>query len=119
MRRRRLANQPHETGGCLPLLAAITGVATALQASSNTYPNGLTPQQQTAALWRLCTTFDEGKSSMRRKRIKKRTTPHNGKPGLDPSIAELAAVLEEIAAMDALPFVSSPPPRRRRRRCAT
>src|ERR1700681_2530368 len=39
------------------------------QASSNTYPNGLTPRQQMAALWRLCTTFDEGKSSMRRNRI--------------------------------------------------
>src|ERR1700681_2029686 len=89
------------------------------QASSNTYPNGLTPRQQTAALWRLCTTFDEGKSSMRRKRFKKRTTPHNGKPGLDPSIAELAAVLEQIAGMDALPLASSPRPRKGKRRCAT
>ena len=56
---------------------------------------------------------------MRRKRFKKRTTPHNGKPGLDPSIAELAAVLEQIAGMNALPLASPPPPRRRRRRCAT
>src|SRR6266852_1703195 len=120
MRRRRSANQPHETGGCLPLLAAITGVATALQASSNTYPNGLTPRQQTAALWRLCTTFDEGKSSMRRKPIK----AHNGKPVkdaapvMDPSLENLAAVLEQIARMDALPLASSPRRRRRRRRCA-
>src|SRR5471032_135526 len=57
--RGRAANQPHETGGCLPLLASITGVATAPQASSNTYPNGLTPRQQTAALWRLSTTHYE------------------------------------------------------------
>ena len=91
------------------------------QASSNTYPNGLTPRQQTAALWRLCTTFNEGKASMRRKRIKR----HNGKPVkdvapvLDPSLESLAAVLEQIAGMDALPLASSPPPRRRRRRCAT
>jgi hypothetical protein len=91
------------------------------QASSNTYPNGLTPRQQTAALWRLCTTSTKGKGSMRGKPIihKKRTTRHDGKPRLDPSIVELAAVLEAIAAMDALPLASSPPPRRRRRRCAT
>ena len=92
-----------------------------LQASSNTYPNGLTPRQQTAALRRLCTTFDEGKSSMRRKRINR----YNGKPVkdvapvLEPSLEKLAAVLVEIAGMDALPLASSPPPRRRRRRCAT
>jgi len=91
------------------------------QASSNTYPNGLTPRQQTAALWRLSTTFDEGKSSMRTKRIKS----HNGKSVkdvalvLDPSVENLAGVLVEIAGMDALPLASSPPPRRRRRRCAT
>src|SRR3984893_14174648 len=30
VRRRRAANQPHKTGGCLPLLASTTGVATAL-----------------------------------------------------------------------------------------
>jgi hypothetical protein len=58
---------------------------------------------------------------MRKKRIKR----HNGKPVkdaapmLDPSLENLAAVLEQIAAMDALPLASSPPPRRRRRRCAT
>jgi hypothetical protein len=58
---------------------------------------------------------------MRRKRIKR----HNGKsvkdvaPVLDPSLENLAAVLLEIARMDALPLASSPPPRRRRRRCAT
>jgi hypothetical protein len=58
---------------------------------------------------------------MRTKRIKS----NNGKPVkdsppvLDPSLEELAAVLVEIAAMDALPLASSPPPRRRRRRCAT
>src|ERR1700681_1209790 len=91
------------------------------QASSNTYLNGLTPRQQRAALWRLCTTFNEGKASMRRKRI----TRHNGKsvkdvaPVLDPSLVRMAAVLEAIASMDALPLASTPPPRRRRRRCAT
>ena len=58
---------------------------------------------------------------MRRKRIKR----HNGKPVmdaapvLDPSVEKLAAMLVEIAGMDALPLASSPPPRRRRRRCAT
>ena len=44
VRRRRAAKQPHKTGGCLPLLAASAGVATALPASSNTYPKGLTPR---------------------------------------------------------------------------
>jgi hypothetical protein len=58
---------------------------------------------------------------MPRKRIKR----HNGKPvkdGLpvfDPALVRLAAVLEQIASMDALPLAPSPPPRRRRRRCAT
>jgi hypothetical protein len=58
---------------------------------------------------------------MRRKPIKR----HHGKPAkgglpvLDPSLENLAMVLEAIAAMDALPLASSPPPRRRRRRCAT
>jgi hypothetical protein len=57
---------------------------------------------------------------MRRKPIKH----HNGKPAkdvalvLDPTLENLAAVLLEIAGMDALPLASSPP-RRRRRRCAT
>ena len=58
---------------------------------------------------------------MHRKRFKH----HKGKPAKDvapvlgPSLEKLAAVLVEIAGMDALPFASSPPPRRRRRRCAT
>jgi hypothetical protein len=56
---------------------------------------------------------------------KKRITRHNRKPVkdvapvLDPSLENLAAVLEQIAGMDALPLAPSPPPRRRRRRCAT
>jgi hypothetical protein len=56
---------------------------------------------------------------------RKRTKHHNGKPAkvvvpvLDPSLENLAAVLIEIAGMDALPLAPSPPPRRRRRRCAT
>jgi len=58
---------------------------------------------------------------MRRKRI----TRPRGKPVKDvaplvvPSLENLAAVLVEIAGMNALPLVPSPPPRRRRRRCAT
>jgi len=58
---------------------------------------------------------------MRRKRIK----GHNDQPVKDaapvlcPSLENLAAVLEQIAGMDALPLAPSPPPRRRRRRCAT
>jgi len=58
---------------------------------------------------------------MRRKPIKR----HHGKPAkdvapvLDPSLESLAAVLVQIAGMDALPLASSPPPCRRRRRCAT
>jgi hypothetical protein len=43
----------------------------------------------------------------------------DGMPVLDPSLENLAAALEQIAAMDALPLASWPPPRRRRRRCAT
>jgi hypothetical protein len=58
---------------------------------------------------------------MRRKPIKRR----NGKPAkdvtlvLDPTLENLAAVLEQIAAMDALRLASSPPPRKGKRRCAT
>jgi len=58
---------------------------------------------------------------MRRKRI----TRHHGKPVkdvapvLDPPLEKLAALLEEIAAMDALPLASSPRPRKGKRRCAT
>jgi hypothetical protein len=58
---------------------------------------------------------------MRRIRIKR----HNGKPAKDvapvryPSLENLAAVLEQIARMDALPLASSPRPRKGKRRCAT
>jgi hypothetical protein len=52
---------------------------------------------------------------MRRKRSKR----NDRKPVPDLSILELAAALEAIAAMEALPLASSAPPRRRRRRCAT
>ncbi len=58
---------------------------------------------------------------MPRKRIK----GHNSKPVkdaapvLDPSLENLAAVLEQIAQMDALPLAPSLASRRRRRRCAT
>jgi hypothetical protein len=57
---------------------------------------------------------------MRRKPTKR----HNGKPVMDapvlnPSLLNLAAVLEQIAGMDALPLAPSPPPRKRKRRCAT
>ena len=56
---------------------------------------------------------------------KKPIKRHNGKPVKDvapapyPSVEDLAAMLEQIEGMDALPVVPSPPPRRRRRRCAT
>jgi hypothetical protein len=53
---------------------------------------------------------------MRRKRIKQ---DYNGKPGMHAELVRLAAVLERIGSMDALPLASSAPPRRRRRRCAT
>jgi hypothetical protein len=58
---------------------------------------------------------------MRRKPVKS----HNGKPVkdvapvLDPSLENLAAVLEQIADMDALPLAPSPRPRKGKRRGAT
>ncbi len=58
---------------------------------------------------------------MRRKPVKS----HNGKPVkdvapvLDPLLEKLAAVLEQIAAMDALPLASSPRPRKGKHRCPT
>jgi len=57
---------------------------------------------------------------MRRKRIKRLNSKPatDAAPVLHPSVEHLAAMLEEIARMDALPLASSPPPRRRRRRCA-
>jgi hypothetical protein len=91
------------------------------QASSNTYPNGLTPRQQQRRASAFVPRCTKGNEAMRKKRI----TRHNGKPVkdaapvLDPSLENLAAVLEQIAGMDALPLASTPPPRRRRRRCAT
>ena len=58
---------------------------------------------------------------MRRKRSKRndRKRVMGGKPTVDASTLELAAVLEQIAAMDALLLAPSPLSRRRRRRCAT
>ena len=56
---------------------------------------------------------------------KKRIARHNGKPVkdaapvLNPSLDSLAAVLEQIAGMDALPLASSPRPRKGKHRCAT
>jgi hypothetical protein len=55
----------------------------------------------------------------RNKQHHNRKPAKDGMPVLDPSLEKLAAALEAIAAMDALPLASSPPPRRRRRRCAT
>jgi hypothetical protein len=49
---------------------------------------------------------------------KKRIACHKRKPQVDPSLARLAAVLEQIAAMDALPQVPSHRPRKRKP-CAT
>jgi hypothetical protein len=59
---------------------------------------------------------------MTRKRIKQnhsREPVRDGMPVPQLSPEDLAAVLESIAAMDALPLAPSPPPHRRRRRCAT
>ena len=58
---------------------------------------------------------------MRRKRSKRneRKPLKGGTPMLDPSTVELAAVLEQIAAMEALPLAASPRPRKGKRRCAT
>ena len=58
---------------------------------------------------------------MRRKRStsKSRKPGKDSTPPVDPSVARLAALLEQIATMDALPVAPSAPPRRRRRRCAT
>jgi hypothetical protein len=59
---------------------------------------------------------------MARKRIKQnhsRKPLRDGMPVPQLSLEDLAAVLEQIAAMDALPLAPSPPPQRRRRRCAT
>ena len=50
---------------------------------------------------------------------KKRSRHRNRKPVRHPSLEELAAVLEQIANMEALPLAAFRPPRRRRRRCAT
>ena len=58
---------------------------------------------------------------MHRKRIKR----YNGQPVkdaapvMDPSLENLAAVLEAIAGMDALPLASSPRPRKGKHQCAT
>jgi hypothetical protein len=49
---------------------------------------------------------------------RKRIARHPRKPKVDPALARLAAVLEQIAAMDALPRVPSPRSRRRKP-CAT
>src|ERR1700687_1820747 len=46
------------------------------QASSNTYPNGLTPRQQIAALWRLCTTSTKGKEAWAGNQSSARNEPH-------------------------------------------
>jgi hypothetical protein len=49
---------------------------------------------------------------------RKRIARHKHKPKVDPSLVELAAVLEQIAAMDALPQVPSHRTRKRKP-CAT
>jgi hypothetical protein len=57
---------------------------------------------------------------MRRKRIKPcaKTRAKGGGLTADTELVRLAAVLVQIAAMDALPLASSPP-RQRKHRCAT
>ena len=49
---------------------------------------------------------------------RKRIARQQRKPKVDPALARLAAVLEQIAAMDALPRVPSHRPRKRKP-CAT
>ena len=120
--RRRAKSQTNCTNGGVPSVARSNSLGSLrrLQASSNTYPTGSAPRQQRAALQRLSTTFYERKRGMRRKRSRGNDRkPVNGKPVLDPSLEKLAAVLQQIATMDALPLAPSAPPRRRRRRCAT
>lgn len=58
---------------------------------------------------------------MRRKRNKGNgRKPEKDSPSeWDREVVRLAAVLEAIAAMDALPLAPAPLPRRSRRRCAT
>jgi hypothetical protein len=57
---------------------------------------------------------------MRKKRIRCNGCKpgKNSRPVLDAQVVRLAAALEAIAAMDALPLASAPPGKRRRR-CAT
>jgi hypothetical protein len=113
--------QTNRTDGMVsPVLDFPLAVATAPQASRNTYRTGSTPRQQRAALQRLSMTLYEGKRRMTRKRSKRNCSKpgRDSAPGVDPSVARLAAVPEQIATMEALPLVSAPP-HRRRRRCAT
>ena len=49
---------------------------------------------------------------------RKRIARHKRKPQVHPTLAELAAVFEQIAAMDTLPQVPSHRPRKRKP-CAT
>ena len=58
---------------------------------------------------------------MRRQRSKgnDRKPGKNSPSVLDREVVRLAAALEAIAAMQALPLASTPPPRKRRRQCAT
>ena len=118
VRRWRAANQLHKTGGVSSVARIyLLGPLRRPQASSNTYPNGLTPRQQRTALWRLCTTFDEGKSSMRRKRIKRRNAQagKRRRAGTRPEAREIGGGARRNRGHGHLPLASSPRPRRRRR----
>ena len=80
-----------------------------------------TPPQQRAALQRLSITLFERKRGMRRNRSKNNNRkPRNDSRLLpDQELVRLAAVLEAIAAMEALPLAPSARPRKGKRRCVT
>ena len=61
VRRWRAAKQPHKTGCGVPCSHLPTGVATALQASSNTYLTGVHHGNKEPAPWRQGQRSDEGK----------------------------------------------------------
>jgi hypothetical protein len=56
---------------------------------------------------------------MRSKRMRRNGRKPGGSQPVDREISRLAAALEAIAAMDALPLASAPQRNKRRRGCAT
>ena len=116
--------QTNRTNGRVSLRRSqqFTGVATALQASSNTYLTGFDTTAAKSGAPAPFYTFDEGKRGMRRKRIKR----YDGKPAkdglpvLEPSLDHLATVLATNrgdGCTAARPLSTTA--QRRKRRCAT